>query len=202
MSMPRTRIAITLLAALTGAATTVQGQLPARYVDQTVTAYGCATLGSEKWCAPSHWTFRHYPEYPRYIDFSAYFPGYCAYGSGMPSPPGGVGLPDCYTEMATVVPGLEKWRFSLGYSIRINTTSGPWWVCEGTTDCHEHPSTFGRVTEIKGYWLGFDTTDYWSQHSWLYTYTVTPEPATMTLLATGIAGIGGAAWRRRKRRNA
>lgn len=199
MSIPWARIAINLLCAVGAAASNLPGQLPSLYSEQTLTAYGCASLGSEKWCTPSLWTFRHYTEYPRYIDFSAYFPGYCAYSSGIGVPPAAAGLPDCYSQMAVVVPGLEKWRFAAGLSILINTTSGQWGVCEGTTDCHEHPSTFGRVTGIKGYWLGYDTTDYWSQTSWLYTYTVTPEPATLTLLATGIAGLAGATWRRRKR---
>lgn len=202
MGIRWTSMAVSLLGAFSFTAATAQGQFPGRYTEQSVTAYGCASLGSKNWCTPSQWTFRHYLEYPRYIDFSAYFPGYCAYSSGIGVPPAAVGLPDCYSEMAVVVPGLETWRFAAGLSILINTTSGPWGVCEGTTDCHEHPPTFGRVTGIKGYWLGFDTTDHWSQTSWLYTYTVTPEPATLTLLATGIASLAGAAWRRRKRQHA
>lgn len=187
---------------MSGSSTSVGAQPTTHYVERKVTAYGCAALGTQKWCTPSEWTFWQYPEFPWYLDFYAIFPGRCAYSMGVPLPPSAAKLPDCYSSMQLTVPGLRDWRFSAGWSILVNTTAGPWRVCEYVTDCAEHPVEFGSVTSIQGTWLGFDTTDHWSQHSWFYTYTVTPEPATLTLLATGIAGIGGAAWRRRKRRRA
>ena len=35
----------------------------------------------------------------------------------------------------------------------------------------------------------------------VYQPTVTPEPATVFLLGTGLAGMGGMAWRRRKKQS-
>ncbi len=193
---------IATLLVVGGTVTPADAQLVPRYVERNVTAYGCAALGTQKWCTTSEWTFWQYPELPWYLDFSAVFPGKCAYSMGVPLPPSAAGLPDCYSSMHLAIPGLRDWRFSAAGAIRVNTTKGPWYVCEGKTDCSEHPVEFGEVTSIQGSWLGFDTKDHWSQHSWFYTYTVTPEPATMTLFGTGIAGIGAAAWRRRKRRQA
>lgn len=179
----------------------LEAQATGRYVTQTVTAYGCATLGTQKWCTPSRWSFAQDLEYPGYLELSVIFPSLCGISTGYPLPPIAAPVPSCTGEWLPV-PGISNWLFSHGFGLRVNTTSGPWDFCDLSTGCNPTPSRLTRVTSIRSYWLGYDATNYYSPSSWLYTYTVTPEPATMTLLATGIAGIGGAAWRRRKRRNA
>jgi hypothetical protein len=178
----------------------IEGQLPGAFIQQTVSTYGCATLGSQRWCTPARWTFKQYLEFPNYLDFSVAFPGKCSFYSTYPLLPGDAELPHCYLSRV-FIPSIPELYFEPYRGVLVKTTSGSWRFCDLNIGCAESPKRLTRVTSIESYWEAYNRSNGFQQTSWKITYSVTPEPATLTLLATGIAGIGCAAWRRRRRQH-
>ncbi|HNV75637.1 MAG TPA: PEP-CTERM sorting domain-containing protein [Gemmatimonadaceae bacterium] len=200
MQIKPVTLAAGVFAALVASAGTSNAQLPGAFIQQNVSTYGCATLGSQKWCTPARWSFRQYLEFPNYLDFSVAFPGKCQFHSSGALQPWDKTLPDCRL-FRVLIPDIPDFYFEPYRGVLVNTTSGSWRFCDLSIGCAESPRRLTRVTSIQSYWTAIDRRG-WETASWKITYSVTPEPATMTLLGTGVAGIAGAAWRRRTRRDA
>jgi hypothetical protein len=189
--------------ALSGMATSAQAQgwggYTGAYTERQVSAYGCSAFGTKKWCTPSFWTFRLYDVNPGDLLYAYVLPGVCKESNGGPltPPPGYAGTnQNCWGGLS--IPGAPGWAH-VHWSFQVRTTRGTWSFCDFQSNCAPTPPLLGQIQQIRGAYLVSKGDDI--QH-WDYTYSVTPEPVTMALLGTGLFGVGGAAWRRRRKEGA
>lgn len=189
--------------ALCGSAPSTQAQgwggYTGAYTERQVSAYGCSAFGTQKWCTPSFWTFRLYDTNPGDLLYAYVLPGVCRETNGGPvsAPPGYSGTnQNCWGGLS--IPGAPGWAH-VHWAFQVSTTHGTWAFCDFQTNCAPTPPLLGQIKQITGAYLVSNGDDI--QH-WDYTYSVTPEPVTMALLGTGLFGVGGAAWRRRRKEGA
>lgn len=161
--------------------------------------FGCAVSQTvaTSFCLPSQWRFRqgYLSGAPAtYTEWGAWFPtlncGWGSYSTFFSAPVG----TDCGSWLN--LPNFPGWQFAFYPDYLIRTTDGRAIPTQNDGDLYAPLDWQMSQLQLRIY--AEDRNQYGQQHWFTYTASVTPEPATLTLLVGGLAGVGALVRRRRK----
>ncbi len=203
MRMMRAAIVAVGVLSATMASHEVQAQSAAIAVQsRAYSMFGCAVSQTvaTSFCLPSQWRFRqgYLSGAPAtYTEWGAWFPtlncGWGSYSSFFSAPVG----TDCGSWLS--LPTFPGWQFAFYPDYLIRTTDGRLIPTQNDGDLYAPLDWEMSQLQLRIY-AEDRSQPYGQQHWFTYTASVTPEPATLTLLAGGLAGVGALVRRRRQGR--